>query len=706
MLLVLLRAGGAIDSVPEVVFLGATAWSLCYSFSIVLQRRLSEPTLVARRLALVLTLVAVPVLIDPRTAEVINLGRLFLLVLVAVVLIGIWGLEWSWTRRLPAWRHGLHWPMLAVAGWVVVATVASSDRRLSVLGAYGSYQGLVLILAFIVLAFGLADSFDAEDIPVLARIIVAGSVPVVVYALIQMHDKLIGGRHWDFIGWTSTYHNVFATLGNPNHLAGYLVTILPLIVLSTQGVSRRVQWVWAGLGLVLVAVILQTAARGAWLALVVGGLILLVAFRRQLVSSARNVAVGAGVIVAGAVLLVLGARSFIGAKFAELFAAGANSSVSQRYGYWRAALAIGRHHLLTGTGPDTYSIFYTRYQDAALVRALGTSFFVNGAHNLFMDALSNEGVPGLAILVVLLLWAAVWVLRTARSSVPAGGQATAVPTTPSGALPPDSTTVATAVCLGAGLAAYVVQESFDVAQVGTTFWLWVLLGLLGSLLLSTRSQVELSGLPWATADGHSTGAGRARPELESLDLPRPEDSRARRSRRRRAPVAPRVAAGVVGVVLIGVAVWAVGLPWRADHDEWAAGRLSSGVTGAQASSSVDAQITTDLSRARSLNPWEPTYDDRLGELALQSARQGTGRTAEDQADLSAALRYLEAGYRTQPDNEQAAEDYVIGLIYQAELDPSPSARAAAIQAARWALNDDPRDPQAQSNLKKAETASS
>ena len=60
---------------------------------------------------------------------------------------------------------------------------------------------------------------------------------------------------------------------------------------------------------------------------------------------ARTFILASAAAVAAVVALIAGTSGFLGAKASDLFRFGSGSSVSQRYGYWAAALRIGAHHL-------------------------------------------------------------------------------------------------------------------------------------------------------------------------------------------------------------------------------------------------------------------------------------------------------------------------------------------------------------------------
>ena len=492
----ILRAGGAIQSVPLCFFLSAVAGALFFSLDQLRFTGAAHPLLRLRQIVLVVVLVTIPSLFDPTTIEIENLPRLVLLVVAAVLILGIWAVDAVWNgwrpRRLV---NGFQWVLLAIVVWFGVTTLASVEPRASLLGRYGSYEGFLLLAALAVLATALAEGFNAQSLPALFRMVVAATVPILVYGIIQIYGFDVDKNSpWDFVNWHHAYHNVFTTLGNPNHMAGFLVTVLPLGVVTAVLVTHRwlrvVMWGWVAIALLL---LLQTAARGAWLGAVAAGAVLVVGMLPRLRAKARTVSlVGAGALIV-IVALVSAGSHFLGGKASLLFKFGSGSSTSQRLGYWKAAVHLGLHHPLVGTGPDTFAATYARYQSASLAKQLGSTFFVNGAHNIFLSWLANEGVPGLLLIlgaVASLAWPgaygcgrcgpAPWILSTTVAPVPVR----------------DETRRYVVTALVAGLVGYFVQACFDVEQVGTMFGLFVILGFLGVANRGMWSMETLVGTPF------------------------------------------------------------------------------------------------------------------------------------------------------------------------------------------------------------------
>ena len=701
----ILRAGGAIRSVPLCFFLSAVAGAVCFSLDQLRAVGPAHPLLRIRQFVLVVVLVVIPPLIDPTTGDIENLPRLVVIVVSAVVLIAVWGLDAVWNgwrpRRLV---NGFQWILLAIVLWFAISTATSLEPRLSFLGRYGSYEGFLLLAALAVLATALAESFTVEALPALFRVVVASTIPVVVYALIQLYGLDVATHsRVDFIRFQAPFHNVFATFGNPNHLAGFIATVLPLGVVTA--VLARHRWVrvamWAWVAAVLV-VLLQTAARGAWLATLMGGVVLGIGFLPRLRARVRTTLVAAGAFVVVAVVLVGASSRFLGGKTSLLFRFGSGSTAAQRPEYWAAAIHSAAHHPVFGTGPDTWNDTYSRYQSATLAKQIGLSTYVDGAHNIFFSWLSNEGIPGLLLVIALFVVGLAWGVRAwkrlrvggDRGGEGAGGEGAGAGGGAGGGggegdggleAVPAQTRRYIVAALVAGLVGYIVQASFDIEQVATLFALFVVLGFLG---IVTRSIWPVSALvaplaPFRSfrtdADEPSADDDEDYPTIRATRPSGPQGRSAAQARDDLRRVSAALAVGLVGLTAVGLTFWRTDALWRADHQARIGG-------------------VSALTRAVTLNPWEPSYFLKLGIQALDHSTQ-LGNNPSAIPSTQVATGYMSHVVALEPYNTDAQTDYGEALYNEGRLERSIPVVDEALAAFQRAVQDDPFNTVAQTLIK-------
>ena len=758
-LLGLLWWGGAITSWAFTLFL-ATLLPACVATAVIAANvaRGKTPFRAARASVLLTMLLIVPLIFDPHSTHVFNLPKYTVIVWGALVLGGLWVIETVAYRRPPRWRNGMHWLIIASAIWVLITAITSVDTGMSVLGAPGSYDGLYSALAFMVIAFSAAEAFDSGDLLKVMGVLGFAACSVAsIYGLVQIHDLITHGPHWDFVHWAKLpFHNVFSTMGNPNFLSALYVIVLPACILIILRATNR----WAKAAgaiacLILLAEILQSATRGAWVAAVASAVVMAIVLwpeikRHPILITGSTVIV---VVLAGGGL-ILGGAKYIGAKLTALTNAGPASSIQQRFDLWTASLHIGSIHPFLGTGPDTFEIVYPRYESAQWAHYLGQIFVANGAHDVFMNTLADKGWIGVAILVAILLYAGVRAVGTLVRQRSAG-------------MNQDRYVLGV---LAAGFVAYVVQDIFNVQEVALSMVFWLLLGMLcvvaneaivregasgasggaerttstaddspstsisdSSRTTSTAGKSPSASSRTSSADASSPSSGRPYSRKQSggirawlnAEVGTPASLNRRRGGgalgstggtnkyrgtggtnryRNSSPVATWITAIVVAVLVVILAYGADG-PWRAAHDYWAAliaQKQYPAVVktyGQKSTEAVDLANAyfTDLNNASTLNPWEASYPAaagiNFGEAAVHSKSSST-----QIGDLAKAHTYLQKAVSISPLESKYRDEFAQVLVDQAKIDKARGESALATKDLHQAVSQlekavyyDPRD---------------
>ena len=644
-----------------------------------------KPVLRALRGTVVLALaVYVPVAFDPRTDDVFNLPKYTLVVFGALLCAGLWIVDAVYRRGVARWRSGFQWPLFAVVIWAAVSTATAVDTHVALLGNYGSYDGLYGAIAFAVIALTAAEAFDVRDLRRLGGVFAfAGGSVVVLYGLIQLHDTSIGGAPWDFVHWhtTSFSGDIFSTFGNPNHLGGYLAMLLPIALVLGTASKRLFVRVAAGVFVVAVLVeLLRTAARGAWVATMAALFVLLLAVlpelkRRPLLMAGTGAAV---LVVIGAGMAAFG-RRLLHERLSQLFASGGHTPVQQRFDIWNVAfhLALGRP--LVGIGPDNFALVYPQHQSAAWVRALGPNYLVNGAHNILMNILADEGFVGLLLFLLLigtLVVKTIGAMRRFRHNEINEAVTDAL------RLEARRNRLITGA-LAAGVVAYLVQALFNVQQVGLAFGFWLLVGSLG---VAWRA----AGVPESIRPGVIVSPAVVDDAEEDLKVER-RPWRSRGRQRRGALPWPAIGTSVVVATALGFAWVGADGPYRADHAAWAAD-ASIAASGNQVTSTYFA----DMNHAMALNPWEPSYPAAEGATLLGAAPHVT-----QPAQLLSVLKRAQSAYaralKDEPLSGNAADGLATADEDLARADKANAAHylRAARAAAAIALADNPRNAQFQ-----------
>lgn len=688
-----LWAGGVLRAPTSVVFLFAAAGAVAHIVSSLSAEAPEHDRWHTARLALVLALlVAVPVAFDPRTLDMFNVTKYGIVVVAGIAVVALLLIEGLRRRAVPSWRNGLQWPVLALLAVTAASTAASGSLPRTLLGDYASYDGLYATAAFVAVFFAVSEAVTSEGLRRAFGVMFFGGAGLVaLFGLFQLHDRLWEGARWDwaFGGPAAAGFKVFSTFGNPNHLAGYIASILPIgivVLLVKQGWRQR--GLAAAIIVALLVQLVYAASRGGWVAAAVA-LGLLVVFllpdiRRRL--GVTFVVATAVVVVVAASFLVLVRSSDVADKLSSTLAFTGKNTTVQRLAYWKAAVEMGGERPLVGVGPDQFKRFFPSYQTRDFVDDFGPRLNVNGPHNTFLNYLATLGFPGLGAFVAILSVAALRLIgawrrfRRVEREGDDGERERAR----------EQRWLLSAI--GAGLAGYVVQASFNVQQIGLSFVFWTLLGL---LCVATRR----AGVPDTLRPGRLL-ASRSTESAPSGAVAR-RDEPVERGR-----LAPT---GVPTAALVAVALLAhpATAPWRADHsfaeslgdEELARARASSDPADAQ---SFNFRSIEKLLDAISTNPWEPRYLVAAGYRAFRNAESKSG-SPEELAPLRKAREHFGRAVAVDPRHAPVLASYASVLARLYHLEPADdSLRREALDVVRRARRLNPYDAEVAASLRAIE----
>ncbi len=205
----------------------------------------------------------------------------------------------------------------------------------------------------------------------------------------------------------------YATFYWPNPFAGFLLLLVPIALTRLlHARSLRETLAHGVITLALAVALVLTYSRGAWLSLALIAPMAIAVMRPPSTGAAvRRVAVMIALVGLAVVLLTgraAGPRASQGVfERAASVADTGSDSIRGRLSFWRSALAIFRDYPFVGTGPWTYGVVHTSYQD-------DVRFYASDAHNLYLQTAAEMGLVGLVALSVLVLAIAASWLRALR----------------------------------------------------------------------------------------------------------------------------------------------------------------------------------------------------------------------------------------------------------------------------------------------------
>lgn len=389
-------------------------------------------------LAPLAALAVVPLYFNPRTERVFEPDKLAWVIVLGC--LAAWGLLVAAAERRPAlWGRPRLAPLTLAAATLVAALVLgaafSTVPAVSLWGAYRRGQGLFASVALVTL--GACVALTAGRRPARDRVrrtLVAGIVPVALYALLQR--ARIDSLTWNIYG-TSPAERAFGPLGNPIFLGAYLAMVAPLayatVVTGWQARRHGVAGGTADLisggvaGGLAVAGLIASQSRGPLIGLVVGtGLFALLAAatagRRRLVLGL--VAAGGLAAVAAAASGALGGSAALpGLGRLGALTTTTSRTAQERLLVWSAleqALRADPRRAVIGHGPETTAFVLSPHLPDDLVRLAPVQVF-DRAHNVVWEWWITAGLVGVAALAVLYAVAFATGLRRLGLAAGAGG---------------------------------------------------------------------------------------------------------------------------------------------------------------------------------------------------------------------------------------------------------------------------------------------
>lgn len=434
----------------------------------------------ARLLALLIALI--PLAIAPGLFFYFDVTPKTALLLPGTAAVSVW---WSISRGTSALHRAsrpARWFSLIIAGMagsLVVSTVASVNPALSFTGSNWRNWGLVTQVAALAFAYFVASccATRPDSLRWVLRGIAASGLVTAVYGAVQYFgwDPLLDPKGYHAGEGIFTIVRPPATLGHADYFGTWLLAVVfcgaALLHLEESRFWQRLAWASIVLG--TIAIVLS-GTRAAMLGLLAGSVLLV--FWRGL-RLTRRTTIAAGTLVLASVLFYW---SPAGAKLrARLYWALHEPAGGARFLLWRDSLRMASARWPAGYGPETYIATFARWQSPDLARAF-PDFYHESPHNIFLDVLVAQGLPGAILLAALcgVGLAAAWQLHGRhRKSVKRD----------------------TAGALAAGLAAMIIGEQFASFMLPTALPFYVLIAALVGLTCEVPLEPRTAARRWPAA---------------------------------------------------------------------------------------------------------------------------------------------------------------------------------------------------------------
>lgn len=316
--------------------------------------------------------------------------------------------QYIWEWSLP---QGINWSfyvaIAAIGGAVLVALkVLEADRRpAQEVRHRHRYTGRHFVFAafacWIILTYLTAQNQAAADVWMeeYVKIFVMYFVSVLlirsvkqVWYLFVMVGLVLGYICYEvnFLYFVNGYLGIVKRGygGLDNNGAGLMLAMgAPVCWFCFEGTKRWWRWLYVALLPVIVHAVLMTYSRGAMLSLAVVCPLMVLRSRFRL-------RLAVGLVVGGFVLLPLLAGNEIRERFFSIQDHEADASANSRRDSWTAALRIAQDYPLLGAGVRNSNLLSQRYGADTEGRTI---------HSQYLQILADNGFPGLALYLLLML---------------------------------------------------------------------------------------------------------------------------------------------------------------------------------------------------------------------------------------------------------------------------------------------------------------
>lgn len=366
-----------------------------------------------------LLFIATPFVFTWINEELFEFNKMLFVYSLTILILGMWSIRMILEKKLIIKKSPLDLPIFLFLLSQLLSTILSIHPRTSVFGYYTRFNGgLLSTFTYISLFYAFISNIDKKQVLPLFISLLLGGLLVSFYAIPEHFGHspscLIIMGQFNVDCWVQDVQNrVFASFGQPNWLAAYTITLIPVslgLFFSQKSKKLRTFLYACFVGLLITTIF--TKSRSGQLGLAFGLSSFLLgsfAISKNYVKELLNFKTFFLIIIL--VTLIFGTTFSPSIK--ELFSfqnenetivqstipmgleAGGTDSGEIRKIVWKGAIKVWQRYPFFGSGVETFA--YSYYQDRPLEHNMVSEwdFLYNKAHNEFLNILATSGILGL-----------------------------------------------------------------------------------------------------------------------------------------------------------------------------------------------------------------------------------------------------------------------------------------------------------------------
>jgi O-antigen ligase len=342
-------------------------------------------------------------LLGPLAFGAVEPWSIFALEACAMLLVVVWACRQWVNRELNLSDHVLYRPMAAFFALVLVQWVVGTTAY-----RHATYSQLLLYAAYGMLVFVVTQTLRrSSQFEMLAKLFTGYGAVVATFAVLQGLGPN-GKLYW--IRTSEQGGAIYGPYVNHNHYAGLMEMLMPfpLVLAATHFTSGNRKVVVAGIAALMAASIFLSGSRGGMAAFIAQMVVLGVLMARKREGGWRQpLMLGSFLAVVIVFLVWMGGNALTQRLISIHSEAREEINGGIRLGIDRDCLRMLIKRPILGWGLGTFPTVYPEF------RSFYTNFFVNQAHNDYLQLLVETGLAGFSIAV----WFLVLVFRQAAGKL-------------------------------------------------------------------------------------------------------------------------------------------------------------------------------------------------------------------------------------------------------------------------------------------------
>jgi len=377
-----------------------------------------------------------PLFFTSVNSELFEFNKIILVYLFTILITGAWAGRMIWQRRLMFKRTFFDIPLVLFLASQVASTIFSIDIHTSLFGYYSRFNGSLLsTLCYLFLYWAFVSNCEVKDIHKVIKVSLVSAAIVSLYGIFEHFGHsfscLIFQGNFTVDCWIQrVQERVFATLGQPNWLAAYLVILIPVAwAKMLEAKKNSIFTFYPGRAGLLLSTcyflcLIFTGSRSGFLGLgvstVVFWLTVILINKKQIKRLAKPLILTASFLLLATIIFgspfpqinkylslrsiqfsftPLGSDSFTPPVTnqqtdTQIATGGTESSIIRKI-VWKGAIDIFKHYPLFGSGVETFAYSYYNFRPIEHNLVTEWDFLYNKAHNEYLNYLATTGIFGL-----------------------------------------------------------------------------------------------------------------------------------------------------------------------------------------------------------------------------------------------------------------------------------------------------------------------